>query len=218
MLELKIKAAQAALAYLDDHSIVGVGSGSTVNCFIDLLAQHKHNIEACVAGSNETARRLIAHGIRVLELPVVDELNIYFDGADEVNSKHQMIKGGGGALTREKILATAAKTFVCMVDSGKWVNSLGKYPIAVEVLPMARSLVARALVDLGGDPVYRHGFVTDNGNIILDSYHLNPELSSDLEDKINCIPGVVENGLFLHRRADIVLVSGVSGVETKQLS
>ena len=212
---LKIKVAEAALEYVADHPIIGVGSGSTVNCFIDALAKRRAQIEACVAASEATALRLRALGLPVLELTAVDQLDIYFDGADEVNPQHQMIKGGGGALTREKILAFAAKTFVCMVDESKCVKQLGQFPIAVEVIPMARSLVARALLALGGDPVYRQGMSTDNGNIILDTYHLPFQDFEALELKINSIPGVVENGLFMRRPADLVLIAGKGGVEVR---
>ncbi len=209
----KIQVAHKALDYLDGHSIIGVGTGSTVNCFIEALATRKHQIDACVASSKATEHLLLAHGFSILELQVVDQLDIYFDGADEVNAQHQMIKGGGGALTREKILAFAAKVFVCMVDHSKRVNQLGQFPIAVEVLPMARSVVARALVSLGGDPIYRQGMVTDNGNIILDTYHLPIDCFEALEAEINAIPGVLDNGLFIKQRADIVLIAGPAGVE-----
>lgn len=212
---LKMKVAHKALEYIDGHSIIGVGTGTTVNCFIEALATRKHQIDACVASSQATEHLLRTHGFSILELPVVDHLDIYFDGADEVNAKHQMIKGGGGALTREKIVAFAAKTFICMVDQHKWVTQLGQFPIAVEVLPMARSVVARALVALGGDPVYRQGIVTDNGNIILDTYHLPTDRFEALEIEINAIPGVVDNGLFMRRRADVVLIAGPEGVEVR---
>ncbi|PJD93593.1 MAG: ribose 5-phosphate isomerase A [Legionella sp.] len=216
--DYKSQVAMAALDYIKDHQIIGVGTGRTVNCFIEALSQHNHRIDACVASSIETARRLKEHGFVVLELPVVERVDIYFDGADEVNHQHQMIKGGGGALTREKILATAAQTFVCMIESHKWVDHLGQFPIAIEVLPMARSLAARALVNLGGDPVYRQGFVTDNGNIILDVYHMDTARFLDLEFEIKHIPGVVETGLFMHCKADVVLSAGPLGVETRVLS
>ncbi len=216
--DLKTQVAEAALEYVTERMVIGVGTGRTANCFIDALVKRKHWVDACVASSVETERRLKAHGFIVLELPVVDTLDFYFDGADEVNSKHQMIKGGGGALTREKIVALAARKFVCMIEPHKWVAHLGQFPVAVEVLPMARSLVARALVDLGGSPVYRTGFVTDNGNIILDTYDCNPSAVPSLERDIKQIPGVVESGLFLHRTADIVLCAGAAGVSTKTLS
>lgn len=211
--DLKIQAAQAALEYLTERVTIGVGTGRTTNCFIELLSQRKHLIDACVASSIETERRLKAHGFLVLDLPLVEKVEWYFDGADEVNAQHQMIKGGGGALTREKILANAAHTFVCMVENSKWVSQLGKFPVAVEVIPMARSQVARALVDLDCDPVYRQGFTTDNGNIILDAHHCKPHESPNLEREIKLIPGVVDNGLFLARRADIVLCASDSGVK-----
>ncbi len=215
--DYRSQVAIAALDYLEDQQIIGVGTGRTANCFIDELAKHKHRIDACVASSIETERRLKAHGLVVLDLPVVDRVDVYFDGADEVNPQHQMIKGGGGALTREKILATAAQKFVCMIESHKWVEQLGQFPIAIEVLPMARSLAARALVDLGGDPIYRQGFVTDNGNIILDVYHMESARFSVLEFEIKHIPGVVETGLFMHRKADMIISAGPSGIETRVL-
>jgi len=195
----KIKAARAALAYLDDNMIVGVGTGSTVNYFIDALAGIKHRIDACVASSEATARRLHAAGIPVIELGVAGDLPVYIDGADEVNLEHQLIKGGGGALTREKIIATVAKQFICIVDSSKCVSQLGAFPVAVEVLPIARSLVARELVKLGGSPHYREGFVTDNGNIILDVVGLNLEDPRAMEETIKLLPGVVESGIFAKR-------------------
>jgi len=212
MSDLKKQVAEAALECIDDNVIVGVGTGSTVNYFIQALASIKHRIEACVASSKETERRLLELGFVVLDLNVVDELPIYIDGADEVNSQHVMIKGGGGALTREKIIASAARKFVCIVDESKVVSHLGAFPLAVEVLPIARSFVARALVKLGGSPQYRQGVVTDNGNIILDVFDLNFDALSNLEDAINSIPGVVENGLFAKRLADTVMVAGANGV------
>lgn len=214
MSELKQQAAQAALVYLEDDMIVGVGTGSTVNFFIDQLASRKHKIDACVASSKATEARLRAAGIPVIDLNVAGELPIYIDGADEVNQRHEMIKGGGGALTREKIIATVAKQFICIVDESKVVNRLGAFPLAVEVLPLARGLVARELVKLGGDPSYREGFVTDNGNIILDVYNLEITTAKTLEDAIKLIPGVVENGLFGRRLADKVIVAGASGIST----
>lgn len=214
MSELKAKVAKAALAYLDDNMIVGVGTGSTVSYFIKELAQMKHRIDACVASSTATERQLREVGIPVIDLNVAGDLPIYIDGADEVNSRHEMIKGGGGALAKEKIIATVARQFICIVDDTKVVHQLGRFPIAVEVLPLARSFVARELVKLGGDPEYREGFVTDNGNIILDVYHLNIDLPIAIEDAINTIPGVVENGLFAKRLADQVLVASDKGVST----
>ncbi len=216
--DLKMQVAEAALAYLTEPVTIGVGTGRTANCFIDVLSKRKHLVEACVASSIETERRLKAHGFVVWDLPSVEALEWYFDGADEVNPHHQMIKGGGGALTREKIVASAAKTFVCMIESHKWVPKLGQFPVAVEVIPMARSYVARALVALGGDPVYRQGFVTDNGHIILDTFNFAVEGVSDLEQEIKQITGVVDSGLFLHRKADIVLCAETTGVMTRTLA
>lgn len=215
MNELKAKAAKAALAYIEDNTVVGVGTGSTVNFFIKELAQIKHRIDACVASSKATELRLREAGISVIDLNVAGDLPVYIDGADEINAQYEMIKGGGGALTREKIIATVAQQFICIVDATKMVDRLGKFPLAVEVIPMARSLVARELVKLGGDPVYREGFITDNGNIILDVYNLNMDLPSALEDAINIIPGVVENGLFAKRRADKVVIASAEGVIIK---
>lgn len=214
MSELKVKVAKAALEYLEDNMIVGVGTGSTVNYFIKELAKIKHRIDACVASSLATERLLREAGIPVIDLNVAGDLPIYIDGADEVNRQREMIKGGGGALTREKIVATVAHRFICIVDDKKVVQNLGQFPIAVEVLPLARSLVARELVKLGGDPEYREGFITDNGNIILDVFNLNLDLPKALEDAINIIPGVVENGLFAKRLANLVLVASDDGVTT----
>ena len=212
MSELKIKAAQAAMAYIEDDMVIGVGTGSTVNFFIKELAAIKHKIDACVASSKATEALLRAAGIPVIDLNAVSDLPVYIDGADEVNEHGEMIKGGGGALTREKIVANVAKQFICIVDESKVVTHLGTFPIAVEVIPMARSLVARQLVKLGGDPEYREGFITDNGNIILDVYNLTINAPGNLEDSINVIPGVVDNGLFAHRLADKILVASAQGV------
>lgn len=214
MSELKAKVAKAALAYLDDNMIIGVGTGSTVNYFIKELTNIRHRIDACVASSIATERLLREAGIQVIDLNVVGDLPIYIDGADEVNSRREMIKGGGGALTREKIVASVAEKFICIVDDSKLVQQLGGFPIAVEVLPIARSYVARELVKLGGDPQYRDGYVTDNGNIILDVFNMDMNLLITLEDAINIIPGVVENGLFARRLADHVLVASDSEVTT----
>lgn len=213
MNDLKTKAAQAALAYIEDDMIVGVGTGSTVNCLIAELALVKHRIDACVASSRATEERLRALGIPVIDLNAVTELALYIDGADEVTQSGVMIKGGGGALTREKIVANVAQKFICIVDESKLVPSLGAFPVAVEVIPMARSFVARQLVLLGADPEYREGFISDNGNIILDVFNLPMNDLGTLEDKINTIPGVVENGLFAHRLADTVLVASEHGVK-----
>lgn len=212
MSELKIKAAQAAMAFIEDDMVIGVGTGSTVNFFIKELAAIKHRIDACVASSKATEALLRAAGIPVIDLNSVSDLPVYIDGADEVNERGEMIKGGGGALTREKIVANVAKQFICIVDESKIVTHLGQFPVAVEVIPMARSLVARQLVKLGGDPEYREGFVTDNGNIILDVFNFPMNTLGTLEDSINVIPGVVDNGLFTHRLADKILVASASGV------
>lgn len=211
--DLKRQVAQAALAYVEEDAVLGVGSGSTVNFFIDALASIKGQIEACVASSEETAQRLQAHGIPVLDLNVVSSIPVYIDGADEVNEHKQMIKGGGGALTREKIIAAASQDFICMVDISKHVKRLGKFPLPLEVIPMARSYVAREIVKLGGDPEYREGFTTDNGNIILDVHNLQINEPIKLEQQLNNIVGIVTNGLFAHRAADVVLVADESGVQ-----
>lgn len=212
MNELKIKAAQAAIAYVEDDMVVGVGTGSTVNFFIRELATIKHRIDACVSSSKATEELLRASGIPVIDLNCVSDLPLYIDGADEVTLCGTMIKGGGGALTREKIVATVAKQFICIVDDSKVVTHLGKFPVAVEVIPMARSYVARQLVKLGGDPEYREGFVTDNGNIILDVYNFAINEPQSLEKRIKTITGVVDNGLFSLRVADTVLVASPDGV------
>ena len=208
----KIAAAQAALEYIKDDMIIGVGSGSTVHHFIDALATIKGRIEGAVASSEESAKRLKALSIPIMDLNSVPEVPLYVDGADEVNLARQMIKGGGGALTREKIIATVAKKFICIVDESKVVDLLGQFPVAVEVVPMARSYVARQIVLLGGDPLYREGFVTDNGNVILDVYNLKILEPRVLEEKLKSITGVVDNGVFAKRTADVVLVGGESGV------
>ncbi len=212
MSELKAKAAKAALAYVDDNMIIGVGTGSTVHYFIEELSSIKHRIDACVASSKATEEHLKQLGIPQVDLNAAAELALYVDGADEVNVRHEMVKGGGGALTREKIIANVATQFICIVDETKLVKTLGAFPIAVEVIPMARSFVAREMVKIGGSPVYREGFITDNGNIILDVFHLTLDLPKQLEDAINSIPGVVENGLFSKRLADKVLVASERGV------
>ena len=212
MSDLKIRAAKAALAYIEDNTIIGVGTGSTVNFFIRELATIKHRIEACVASSKATEALLRSAGIPVIDLNSVQDLPVYIDGADEVSALGEMIKGGGGAHSREKIVANVAQQFICIVDESKVVKHLGVFPIAVEVLPIARSFVARQLVKLGGNPEYRSGFITDNGNIILDVFNLTINTPMALEDSINSIPGVVENGLFAHCLADKVLVSYADGV------
>lgn len=206
--------AEAAIKYVEPDTIVGVGTGSTVNFFIDALADIKHKIVGAVSSSDASTEKLKAHGIEVFSLNEVDSLSVYVDGADEVTEHKHMIKGGGAALTREKIVAAVAKTFVCIVDDTKQVPVLGKFPLPVEVIPMARSYVARELVKLGGDPVYREGVVTDNGNVILDVHNLNIINPREMEDAINSLAGVVTNGIFANRGADIVLIATGSGVIT----
>jgi len=203
---LKKQVAEAALRFVPEGEVIGVGTGSTANFFIDGLASIKDRIKGAVASSDATAERLKGHGIPVLSLNDVDSLPVYVDGADEVNGHREMIKGGGGALTREKIVAAVARQFVCIVDGSKQVKRLGRFPLPVEVIPMARSHVARKLVALGGQPEYREGFVTDNGNIILDVHNLDILNPIVMEEKINNIVGVVTNGLFAKRPADVVLV------------
>ncbi|WP_131778446.1 ribose-5-phosphate isomerase RpiA [Legionella bozemanae] len=213
MSELKMKAAKAALQYIEDDMVVGVGTGSTVNFFIKELATIKHRIDACVSSSKATEALLRQEGIPVIDLNSVQDLPIYIDGADEVTEHGEMIKGGGGAHTREKIVAQVAEKFICIVDESKFVKHLGNFPVAVEVIPQARSMVARKLVQLGGDPEYREGFITDNGNIILDVFNLTINEPMDMEDHINRITGVVENGIFAHRTADIILLASQDGVK-----
>jgi len=215
--QLKNAVAKAALEYiqskLDNDSVIGVGTGSTANFFIDQLAQIKHQFDGAVASSEATAARLKSHGIPVYELGAVDELEFYIDGADETNARLELIKGGGGALTREKIVAAVARKFLCIVDQSKKVDLLGTFPLPVEVIPMARSYVAREIVKLGGDPVYREGFITDNGNQILDIHNLKILNPKELEAKLNNITGVVTNGLFAIRPADLLFVGSATGVE-----
>ena len=203
---LKKQVAEAALRFVPEGEIIGVGTGSTANFFIDGLATLKDRIKGAVASSEATAERLKQHGIEVFSLNDVGNLSVYVDGADEVNSHREMIKGGGGALTREKIVAAAAREFICIVDASKQVKRLGAFPLPVEVIPMARSYVARKLVALGGQPEYREGFVTDNGNIILDVHNLDITNPIELETTLNNIVGIVTNGLFAKRPADVVLV------------
>jgi ribose 5-phosphate isomerase A len=212
--EMKQAVARAALEHVVPDTIIGIGTGSTANFFIDYLAEIKGKINGTVASSEASAERLRGHGIEVLDLNSVDEISVYVDGADETNHYGHLIKGGGGALTREKIVAAVAKKFVCIVDSTKVVDVMGTFPLPVEVIPMARSYVARELVKLGGEPVYREGFVTDNGNVILDVHNLQIMNPVELEQKLNNITGVVTNGLFAMRPADAVLVGSESGVNT----
>ena len=212
--EMKKAAAQAALAYVEAGTIVGIGTGSTANHFIDLLAGIKGKIEGTVASSVASAERLKKHGIPVFDLNAVGDLSLYVDGADESNRHLHLIKGGGGALTREKIVAAASKKFVCIADESKLVDVLGKFPLPVEVIPMARSYVARQLVKLGGNPVLREGFTTDNGNVILDVHNLKIMNPVELEGKINNIVGVVTNGLFALRPADVLILGTPNGAKT----
>jgi ribose 5-phosphate isomerase A len=218
--ELKSAVALEAVKYiktkLDSDSIIGVGTGSTANYFIDHLAEIKHLFDGAVASSEATAQRLEAHGIPVYELNSVQEMEFYVDGADECNERLELIKGGGGALTREKIVAAVAKEFICIVDASKQVGLLGSFPLPVEVVPMARSYVARELVKLDGDPVYREGFITDNGNIILDVHNMKIQSPIALEEKINNITGVVTNGLFAVRPANTLFVGTENGVKQLQ--
>lgn len=212
--EKKKSVATAALSYVRAGDIVGVGTGSTADFFIDALAEIQSRVDGAVASSEATARRLTSHGIAVLDLNQVDEVTVYIDGADESTRHRHLIKGGGGALTREKIVAAVAKKFVCIVDDTKVVDRLGAFPLPVEVIPLARSHVGRRLRSLGGRPEWREGFVTDNGNVILDVHGLDIIDPPALEKEINQITGVVTNGLFANRPADVLLVGADSGVDT----
>jgi ribose 5-phosphate isomerase A len=216
--ELKQAVADAALEYvrpkLYDDTVLGIGTGSTANLFIDNLGAIAGQINATVASSEASAQRLKKHGIPVYDLNAVDQVDFYIDGADESNRALQLIKGGGAALTREKIVTAVAGEFICIADESKLVHTLGNFPLPVEVVPMARSHVARELVKLGGDPVYRDGVVTDNGNIILDVYNFSIPQPLATEEKINGITGVVTNGLFALKPADVLLLGTASGVET----
>ena len=214
--EMKRKAAEAAMEYVVTDSIVGVGTGSTVNHFIDLLADIKGKIEGAVSSSEASTERMKKHGIRVYDLNEVNELPVYIDGADESDHYLNLIKGGGGALTREKIIAGAAAKFVCIADETKLVDVLGAFPLPVEVIPMARSYIARELVKLGGRPVWRDNFITDNGNIILDVFHFPVAQPLAMEETLNNITGVVCNGLFARRPADRLFVAGDEGVRELQ--
>ena len=210
----KKAAAEAALAYVDPEAILGVGTGSTVNFFIDALEPLRHRLKGAVSSSVASTRKLEALGIPVLDLNEVAEIPVYVDGADEVTPGLAMIKGGGAALTREKIIAAVATRFVCITDASKVVDRLGAFPLPVEVIPMARSYVARELVKLGGRPAYRVGTVTDNGNHVLDVSGLDLSVPAQVEERINNITGVVTNGLFARRGADVLLVAGDGGVRT----
>jgi ribose 5-phosphate isomerase A len=212
--EMKKMAARAALDYVEAGTIIGIGTGSTANHFIDYLAGIRHRIDGTVASSQASADRLAAHGIPVLDLNSVNELSVYIDGADESNRHLHLIKGGGGALTREKIVAAVSRKFVCIADDSKLVDILGAFPLPVEVIPMARSYVARELVKRGGQPIYREGFTTDNGNEILDVHNLEIMEPVRLEGELNNIAGVVTVGLFARRPADVLLLGTEDGVRT----
>jgi ribose 5-phosphate isomerase A len=212
--DLKREVAKAAIEYVPSGCIVGVGTGSTANFFIDELAKIKHRIRGAVASSEASAKRLQGHGIEVISLNEAGELPVYVDGADEITRHMHMTKGGGGALTREKIVAAASKKFICVCDESKLVDVLGKFPLPIEVIPMARSLVAREVVKLGGHPKLREGFTTDNGNLILDVHGLQILNPVELETALNHIPGVVTNGLFARRPADVLLLGTAEGVKT----
>ncbi len=214
--EMKKAAGWAALDYVTKGSIVGVGTGSTVNHFIDALGSMKDDIKGAVSSSVASTEKLQALGIPVYDCNDVEELAVYVDGADEINPQREMIKGGGAALTREKIVAAIAKQFICIVDGSKAVPILGKFPLPVEVIPMARNYVSRELSKLGGTPIYREGVITDNGNVIIDVHDLHITQAKDLEDKINAITGVVTNGLFAHRGADVVITGTDKGAKIEQ--
>ena len=211
---LKIEVARAALKYIEDGMVLGVGTGSTVNAFIDELASAGIRLEGAVSSSDQTTERLKKIGVSVRELNHTGDLDLYIDGADEVDGGKRLIKGGGGALTREKVIAGASRRFVCIVDESKRVKVLGEFPLPVEVIPMARSFVARQLRKLGGNPELREGFTTDNGNPILDVRGLDLVDAADMETRINAIPGVVTCGLFAHRGADEVLIASESGIHS----
>lgn len=212
--ELKQAVARAAMKYVPEGEIIGVGTGSTANFFIDELGKVADRIKGAVASSEASAARLKKHGIQVLELNEVRSLPVYVDGADEINHQLQMIKGGGAALTREKIVAAVAERFVCIADTSKFVTCLGAFPLPVEVIPMARSHVARELLKMGGQPVYRQGVITDNGNIIIDVHGLQIMEPGAFESEVDHIAGVVSNGLFARRRANVLLLGQADGVET----
>ena len=212
--QAKLLVAQAAIEYIEWDWVIGVGTGSTANLFIDELAKIKGNIDGAVASSEASAERLRGHGIKVMELDQTGDLPIYIDGADESTKHLHLIKGGGAALTREKIVAAASDKFVCIADDSKMVSTLGAFPLPIEVIPMAKSYIARQLVKLGGNPVLRDAVVTDNGNLIIDVHDLKIDNPVELEQKINQIAGVVTNGLFAQRSADVLLLGGSDGVTT----
>ncbi len=216
--QLKEAVAAAAIEHVKpailDGEILGIGTGSTANCFIDLLAEYKNDIKATVASSEASAQRLRSHGIEVVDLNSCGSIAVYVDGADESNHRLELIKGGGAALTREKIVAAASEKFICIADESKLVDRLGAFPLPVEVIPMARSYVARELLKLGANPVYREGVITDNGNVILDLYDFMIATPQKTEEAINGITGVVTNGLFALRPADLLLIGSAGGVQT----
>ncbi|MDT0634207.1 ribose-5-phosphate isomerase RpiA [Spectribacter hydrogenoxidans] len=212
---LKRQAAETAYQHVREGEWLGVGTGSTVNHFIDVLAERQPSLQGCVSSSEATTERLKAAGFEVVELNTAGDLPLYVDGADEVNAHLELIKGGGGALTREKIIAGASRHFICMVDESKQVELLGRFPLPVEVIPMARSFVARQLVKMGGKPELRENFTTDNGNPVLDVHNLEILNPIEMEDRINAIPGVVTVGLFARRPADTLIVAAAGGVETR---
>lgn len=214
MTEAKRLAGEKAVEYVEDGMIVGVGTGSTVAYFIEALGRIRDRIGGAVSSSEQSTQRLKALGIEVLDLNATGPLPLYVDGADECDGHKRLIKGGGAALTREKIIAEASDRFICIIDPAKRVDVLGRFPLPVEVIPMARSHVARELVKLGGDPVYRDGVVTDNGNVILDVWNLHIDNPLELEQRINQVPGVVTNGLFAQRPADVLLLGTAGGVQT----
>lgn len=212
--DLKKAAAEAAISYVEPDTIIGVGTGSTANHFIDALGTMRNPVRGAVASSEASAERLKKNGIEVLDLNATGSLALYVDGADESNARLHLIKGGGGALTREKIVAGASQKFICIADGSKLVDTLGAFPLPIEVIPMARSFVAREIVKLGGDPEYREEFVTDNGNIILDIYNLQINDPVSIEKIINQIPGVVTVGLFAIRAADVLILGTENGIKT----
>lgn len=210
----KMSAAKAALEYIETGVTVGIGTGSTVNCLIDFLPSYRERIDAVVSSSSATTERLEKLGFNVSTLSETGDVDLYIDGADEATKHLHLLKGGGGALTREKVLAGAARKFVCIVDDSKLVGMLGKFPLPIEVLPMAQSFVARKLVKMRGQPIWRENFITDNGNHIIDVHNLTISNPLEMETRINQIPGVVTVGLFAHRPADVLLIAGDSGVKT----
>jgi ribose 5-phosphate isomerase A len=210
----KMQVAEAAVKFVRSDSVLGVGTGSTVNCFIEALAASGKRIEAAVSSSEASTTLLESHGIEVIDLNLAGTLDLYIDGADEFDSHRRLIKGGGGALTRENIVTAARRSFVCIVDESKKVGVLGRFPLPVEVIPMARSFVARQLVSMGGQPELRQGFVTDNGNVILDVHNMDLVDPVKMEKNLNNLPGVVTNGLWALRPADVVLMATGSGVKT----